>query len=266
MKLSVVTCTYNSEKFLKQTLDSVGSQMLSKKHTIQHVILDGFSHDATIEISNQYKKDMEWRIEVVIVQSPPKGIFNAFNEGVKNADGEYVMILPSDDFLEKNVLEEYLNFIEETWKKDLYYAKRNTFDNELWKNIWTPYPNKDMYYHGLNYWALWLSCYVSHPAMILKKDVHNRFGYYNENLKLVSDWEFYIQLTQWGATSQFYNTIVSNFRVHEWSATTGKNNPELLGIREENYVFKKYYGILGYLLILARKSLRFYFTLKPLWK
>lgn len=113
------------------------------------------------------------------------------------------------------MLDGYLNFIEETGRKDLYYAKRNTFDDSIKKNVGTPYPNKDIYYHGLKLWALGLSCYISHPAMLLKRDVHDRFGYYNEKLKLVSDWEFYIKLTKAGITSQFYDKVVSNFRVHE---------------------------------------------------
>lgn len=57
MKLSVVTCTYNSEKFLKQSLDSIGDQSLSSRHTIEHIILDAFSKDRTIEIAEKYKND-----------------------------------------------------------------------------------------------------------------------------------------------------------------------------------------------------------------
>lgn len=72
MKLSVVTCSYNSEKFIKETLDSVGSQELSPQHSIEHIILDAFSTDATIEIANQYKKETEGKVEVNIAQRPPK--------------------------------------------------------------------------------------------------------------------------------------------------------------------------------------------------
>lgn len=59
MKLSIVTCSYNSEKFIKETLDSVSSQKLSHGHTIEHIILDAFSTDATIDMVNQYKKETE---------------------------------------------------------------------------------------------------------------------------------------------------------------------------------------------------------------
>lgn len=264
MKLSVVTCTYNSEKFLKQTLDSIWNQDLTSGHRIEHIILDAFSQDKTQSIAEDYKKNTLWRIDVKIEQRPPKWIFNAFNEWVKLATGDYVLVLPSDDFFEPNTLNDYLDFIEKTGSKDIYYARRNTFDNETWENIWTPYPNKEIYYHGMKLWTLWLSCYVSHPAMILKRQVHDRFGYYNENLKLVSDWEFYIKLTKWWASSQFYDKVVSNFRVHEWSATTGKVNPQMLWIQEENYVFRKYYGIPWFFFILVRKWLRIYFKLT--WK
>ncbi len=266
MKLSIVTCSYNSEKYIQQTLQSVWNQKISEKHSIQHVILDGFSTDATIDIANEYKKNVEGRIQVDIVQSTPKWIYNAFNEGVKASIGDYVLVLPSDDFLEPNVLDDYLNFIESTGWKDLYYALRNTFNHNLQKNIGTPYPNKKIYYHGLNHFLLGLSCYISQPTVIARRDLHERFGFYNESLKLVSDWEFFIKITLGGATSQFYNKVVTNFRIHDESATTGKVNPEILGVNEENYVFKKYYGLLWYVLIFLRKCLRLYFKYQPLWK
>lgn len=258
MKLSIVTCTYNSEKFLKQTLDSVASQKISR-HILQHVILDGYSHDDTYSIANKYKEEMEWKIEVVIVQSPPNGIYNAFNEWIKNSNGEYILILPSDDFLEANVLEQYLDFIESTGSQDLYYAKRNTYNNEQKRNIGTAYPNKSLYFHGLNLFALGLSCYVSQPTVISRRDLHDRFGYYNENLRLVSDWEFYVKLTLWGAQGHFYDKVITNFRVHDGSATTGKMNPSNIGIDEEIHIFKTYYWYRKHFFIFLRKLYRILF-------
>ena len=256
MKLSIITCTYNSENFLRQTLDSVSSQDISSLHSIEHVILDGFSKDSTIDIAYQYKKEVEWKINVVIVQSEPKWIYNAFNEWIRNSTGEYIWILPSDDFLEPWILQWYLDFIESTGLKDLYYAKRNTFDNHLQKNVGGAYPNKSIYYKWLNHLMLGLSCYISQPTVISKRSLHDRFGFYNEKLRLVSDWEFYICLTQAHISSQFYDAVVTNFRVHEWSASTGTVNLAALSEHEEIYIFKKYYWILGYFLIFIRKIYR----------
>lgn len=259
MKLSIITCTYNSEKFLKQTLDSVGSQKLSDKHTLQHIILDGLSTDATSDIVEQYKKDTKASIDIRFVQKPPKGIFNAFNEGIRASDGEYILVLPSDDFLMPDILEDYLNFIESTEKKDLYYAKRNTYNNTTGKNIGVPYPNRGIYYHWLHHLILGLSCYISQPTVIAKRDLHERFGFYNESLRLVSDWEFYIKITIGGASSQFYDRVVTNFRVHEWSATTGNITAVTVSEQEEIYVFKKYYTFTKYFFIWLRTFYRKFF-------
>lgn len=259
MKLSIITCSYNSEKFIAETLDSVASQNISNNHSIEHVILDGFSSDATIEIANTYKKNTEWKIDVVIQQSPAKGIFNAFNEWIKISTWDYVLVLPSDDFLEPGVLGEYLDFIESTGSLDLYYAKRNTYNHDLRKNIGVPYPNRSIYFHGLSHLILGLSCYISQPTVIARRDLHERFGFYNEELRLVADWEFYIKLSLAKVSSKFYDRVVTNFRVHEGSATTGKINAVSLGKKEEIDVFTTYYKYMKYLFIPLRKFYRKYF-------
>lgn len=74
-RLSIITCTWNSEKYLQECIDSVKNQSWNLK--IEHIFVDGFSTDKTLEIIQSYQKECKDRIDVKILQSSPKGVYNA---------------------------------------------------------------------------------------------------------------------------------------------------------------------------------------------
>lgn len=103
---SIITCTYNAEKVLQRTLDSVLGQTYSH---VEHIIVDGASSDATLRMAEAYrqKSDAEdWCHEVRIKSEPDKGLYDAMNKGLQRATGQYVLFLnagdtfPSPDTLE----------------------------------------------------------------------------------------------------------------------------------------------------------------------
>jgi glycosyltransferase involved in cell wall biosynthesis len=76
---SIITATLNSEKFLRDNIESV------KKQTFQdfeHIFIDGFSNDATVEIIKEYQRE-RGESKVKIFQYPPKGVTDAFNKGIQ---------------------------------------------------------------------------------------------------------------------------------------------------------------------------------------
>lgn len=69
-ELSIITCTYNSEKYLRECLQSIEKQRISEKN-FEHIFIDGNSTDSTIEIIQEYKKrNPKFRIK--IISSDPK--------------------------------------------------------------------------------------------------------------------------------------------------------------------------------------------------
>lgn len=81
---SIITCTYNSEKFLQENIDSVKSQTFKD---YEHIFIDGYSTDDTNKIINKYIL-IDRRSK--IFKYPPKGISNAFNLGIKKSLGKYL--------------------------------------------------------------------------------------------------------------------------------------------------------------------------------
>tara|TARA_B100000963_G_C22636947_1_gene678107 strand:- start:3552 stop:4289 length:738 start_codon:yes stop_codon:yes gene_type:complete len=95
-KISIITVTKNSEKFLKQNILSVKSQ---KYKNFEHIIVDGNSSDRTIRIIKYYKRNIK-----LIKNKNDKGLYHAMNVGIKNSTGDIIGILNSDDVYFKNTL------------------------------------------------------------------------------------------------------------------------------------------------------------------
>ena len=93
MKLSIITVTYNSEKTLRDTIESVLSQTYTD---YEYIIVDGASKDNTINIVKEYEPKFEGRMRWI--SEPDKGIYDAMNKGIKMSTGDVVSIINSDDF------------------------------------------------------------------------------------------------------------------------------------------------------------------------
>jgi len=222
MKLSIITCTYNSEKYLQETINSIINQCLNNK-IFEHIFIDWNSSDKTIKIIQNYQEQNP-HLNIKLIQKEPKWIYNAMNEWVKQAKWEYITFLNSDDYYNTNILNDYLNFIENDWNKELYYAINNIVDSN-W-NITTQYPNRSIYKKWLNQYILAMACYIFQSNTFYKKSLHNKYWLYNEKLKLVSDAEFFIKLAKYKVTNTFYKKVIANFRIHDWSASNSINLQE----------------------------------------
>ncbi len=106
IKFTIITAVYNSESVLQRTLDSVFSQ---SHHDIEHLIIDGASHDHSLQMAEEYKKRSDESgegHEIKIISEPDKGLYFAMNKGIQQATGDYLIFLnagdvfPSEDTLE----------------------------------------------------------------------------------------------------------------------------------------------------------------------
>lgn len=88
-KISMITITYNSEKYLEDTIKSVVEQNYPN---LEYIIIDGGSKDRTLEIVDKYRDKIAY-----VVSEPDKGICDAFNKGIKVATGDLIGIINSDD-------------------------------------------------------------------------------------------------------------------------------------------------------------------------
>lgn len=155
MKFSVVIPVFNVEAYLRDCLDSVLSQTYDDWQAI--CINDG-STDGSADILNEYAAH-ERRMKVIT--QPNGGLSAARNAGIKAAEGEYVLFLDSDDWLEENALEILSMNLED--EDMLCFSGRRYFESER----------------------------VYHDADQLKAQTYlSGMDYYNENALLSRDFAF----------------------------------------------------------------------------
>ncbi len=97
IKFTIITCTYNAERVLQRTLDSVNKQTYCN---IEHLIIDGVSKDRTLAMVNAYKRKVETgenAHEIVVYSEPDKGLYDAMNKGIDRATGDYLIFLNAGD-------------------------------------------------------------------------------------------------------------------------------------------------------------------------
>lgn len=195
MKLSIITINYNNLQGLKKTLDSVDRQTCNE---FEHVIIDGGSSDGSRESIEQYAAKASYSVNWVSERD--NGIYNAMNKGVKMANGEYIQILNSGDCLASgDVVERMLEALKLLQYPDLLYGnmvKVNSEGKVVGKSTYTEYSLRQFYSSTLN-----------HDCAYIKRSLFDEYGLYDENLKIVSDWKWYLQAIGLGRVKPVYVDI-----------------------------------------------------------
>ena len=199
IKLSIITINYNDATGLKKTLDSVAAQTYAN---IQYVIVDGNSSDNSKNIILDYaEKTKNLNHEILWISEPDKGIYNAMNKGIRMATGDYIQILNSGDLLASNNVTERMvcQLSQNDESVGILYGnmiKANAQGKVVGKSGYTEYSLRQFYQSTLN-----------HDCAYIRKDLFEEYGLYDENLKIVSDWKWYLQAIGLGRVKPMYVDI-----------------------------------------------------------
>ena len=185
MKISLITVTYNSEKTLAETLQSILAQKYSN---IESIIVDGASKDKTISIIKKYepmfKGKMKW------ISEPDNGLYDAMNKGFQMASGEVVGILNSDDFFTSN---DILNKVADAFKSDeeidAIYGDVH-FVNPIDLNICVRYYSSKIFKRNL----MKLGFMPAHPSFYMRRACFEKNGFYKTDYKIAADFEFLLRV------------------------------------------------------------------------
>jgi glycosyltransferase involved in cell wall biosynthesis len=220
MIITLITPTYNSATFLNKHIESVKEQKIVN---LEHIFIDNLSSDRTLEILNNYKKSVKYKVK--IYSKKDRGIYYAFNKGLKLAKGEIITILNSDDFFfNKSVLSDVVKNFKKLNNDFMYGNIKVVLRNNIKKTLrkW----NSEML-HDNNYFK------IPHPSFFIKKKfILNNNIYFKTSFKISSDLDFMIRCVKKskkfnhlnkvlvnqrsGGTSQkFINIFISNFEVYK---------------------------------------------------
>jgi len=174
-KLSIITVNYNNQIGLKQTINSVLSQ--NSPSDFEYIIIDGGSTDGSKELIETYADRLTYW-----VSEPDKGIYNAMNKAIRAAKGDYVYFLNSGDLLyDQTIVQKTEPYLDQTC--GIYYG--NLIYQE--KDIQVPW----IFPEQLSF-SFFLTENINHQACFIKRALFDELFFYNEEYKIVSDWEFLI--------------------------------------------------------------------------
>jgi glycosyltransferase len=191
MKITLITVTYNSEKYLSHCIESVQSQTYKN---IEHIIIDGKSTDNTISIIKKYEsKIAHW------VSESDKGMYDAINKGIALATGEVIGILNSDDMLvSPDVIESIVKTFEEE-NVDSVYGDLEYVDKEYTNRVFRVWKGKK---YSRNLFKMgWMP---GHPTFYIKKSLIEKHGMYENHYYTAADYEFMARYLYKHKISSFY--------------------------------------------------------------
>jgi len=203
MKLSIITINLNNCEGLKKTLYSVISQTYKD---FEWIVIDGGSTDGSRELIEEYSSYMSYW-----VSEPDKGIYNAMNKGVSHAKGDYCQFLNSGDWLyASDTLEKVFS---DNHDEDVLYGDYvQYFDDSNLKRIVSV---KDVTFFTLNNYSLCHNvCFIKRQDML---DLP-----YDENLKIMADWKFFLQSVLSGKSFRHVDVNVLYFNMQGVSNTNFK--------------------------------------------
>lgn len=193
MKLSIVTINRNNAAGLEKTLQSVASQTCKE---FEYIVIDGASTDESVEVIKRYESQfahLKW------VSEPDKGIYNAMNKGIRMATGDFIQILNSADCLA----------VPEVTGKMLAELERKGEPSILYGNMVKCFPDGrkmvDKCFAGQEITMLGMfTGTLNHDPAYIRRELFEKYGYYDETLKIVSDWKWYLQVIILGGEKPQY--------------------------------------------------------------
>ena len=177
MKVTLITATYNSEKYLEGCIQSIISQ---RYPNIELIIIDGKSTDQTVNIIRKYEAHIaKW------VSETDRGMYDAINKGMAMATGDIIGILNSDDMLASDdVIEAVVATFEEK-KVDSIYGDLEYVDpddtNKIYR-IWKGKPYKRSLFR--------MGWMPAHPTFYFKRELIGKCGGYETHYYSAADYEF----------------------------------------------------------------------------
>lgn len=193
--ISIITVSFNSEKTIRDTIESVLKQTYDN---IEYWIIDGLSTDHTVEIAQGYKEQFEEKgIAYTICSEADRGIYDAMNKGIKQAQGVIVGLINSDDWYEADALEKVANCYEQT-QFDMMYA-----DVRIWKSSGNTVKHSRMRkFISSRDW--------NHPTTFITKEMYNQYQYKVKNI--YDDFDLVIRIRKDGNKVVILNETLANFR------------------------------------------------------
>ena len=217
--ISIITVNYNNATGLKKTMGSVLNQTYDD---FEYIVVDGDSNDGSKEVLTSFD-----HTRLTGISESDTGIYNAMNKGIRKARGKYLLFLNSGDYL---VSEDILKKVAPEINMETPFAGCDLILDSEEGQVRKSHPKAI----SLSYL---LRRTIYHPSTFIRRDMFEKYGYYNEELRVVSDWEFFLKTV--GLNGEAFERIPTPLTIFDMTGISSKKeNLEKIAQEKEQVIQK----------------------------
>lgn len=222
--VSISVLTYNSSKYILETLDSIKNQTYNN---IDFIISDDCSTDNTVELCRKWVNDNSSRFVRTQILTVDKntGVAANLNRAIENSQGEWLKGVAGDDLLCEDCIEKYVNYVSENPNIDVCFSYWQSFvvDKDTNKKIitdqWMDKVEQINAFNAMSAREQYITLLegrctcLSTLSAFTRKDIFDKYKY-NELYKYMEDYPMWITLTKAGYRFHIIDVVTVQYRVH----------------------------------------------------
>lgn len=227
MKLSIISVVYNNAQYIEGCINSVVSQTYLNR---EHIVVDGGSTDGTVGLIEKHRDKIS-----KFISEPDDGLYSAMNKGISIATGDVIGFLHSDDYYsDSTVIEKVANALINS-NVDSIYGDLDYINESGTKIIrhW----KSGKYREGMVKWG-WMP---PHPTFFVKREIYERYGGFNTNLKVAADYDLILRLLgKYGISTHYIPEVLIKMRI---GGNSNKSIKDIIKKSTEDYMAMKENGL-----------------------
>ena len=196
--VSIIVLTYNSGKFIIETLESTFNQTYDN---IELIISDDCSTDNTVDLAQNWVNDHQSRFKKaeVITVAVNTGIPKNCNRGLSKTGGEWIKLLSGDDVLHNSCIETFVRYSEQNPAADFFFCNRLNFSESV-QHPGELIPIKTLIHSDPAKQLVKYACERSliAPFSFCRKETIEKLGRFDESYRYLEDFPFYFKALEQG--------------------------------------------------------------------
>jgi glycosyltransferase involved in cell wall biosynthesis len=223
VRISVITICYNAEGVIERCLQSVAEQTHAD---IEHIVIDGFSHDGTVDIVRRYPHVAR------LISEPDRGIYDAMNKGLDHVTGDYVLFLNADDrFASTTALAKAVVAITRDPGGDVYYGALEVRPLEGPPHVFRPPPPNEA--------PRFMVCgCLPHQSTLASPPVFAKTGRFDLRYRCHADYDWFLKiLADRTIDVRSMDEVVGSFQMGGISSQLAARQPEVYAIQNSSPLY-----------------------------